>query len=302
MNVQSMLKRVLVKTINYFKLHGGVGLLSALYGKIRMARSECFAAHAGMLANLKGLEIGGPSRIFSAKGVFPVYPLAGALDNVTFAAQTIWEGEVSLGRTFVYDRNRPPGRQFILDSTFLGEIEDESYDFLLSSHVLEHLANPLRGLKEWKRVVRENGLLVIIVPHKDGTFDHLRPVTAIDHMIDDYEQCVDEDDVTHADEVLSLHDLNHDDGTDSDKFEERIRNNFKERSMHHHVFATRTLAQLIDYAGLQILSLETIRPCHIVSIAKKMSPASSVNNKPYLDMAAHVYAKSQFRTDRTGTR
>ena len=293
-----MLKRVLVKTINYFKLHGGVGLLSALYGKIRLARSECFAAHAGMLATLKGLEIGGPSRIFSARGVFPVYPLAGALDNVTFAAQTLWEGKVAPGRTFVSDRSRPPGRQYILDSTSLREIGDESYDFLLSSHVLEHLANPLRGLKEWKRVVRENGLLVIIVPHKDGTFDHLRPVTSIDHMIADYEQGVDEGDLTHVDEILRLHDLNYDDITGRDKFEIRIRNNAEERSMHHHVYATRTLAQMLDCAGLQILSLETIRPCHIVSVARKVPSAFSVDNKAYLDVSAAIYANSPFRTDR----
>lgn len=298
-----MFKPNLVKIRNYLKLHGLAGLASALRGRICPVRAECFSAHAGRLSNSRGVEVGGPSRIFSAKGFFPVYPLAVALDNVTFASRTIWEGELSRGNTFLFDSNRPPGKQFILDATSLREIENETYDFLLSSHVLEHLANPLRGLNEWKRVVREGGLLVIAIPHKDGTFDHLRPVTTIDHMVEDFEQGMDEDDVTHVAEALGLHDLNHDDAVSGrEEFEARIRNNRQERSLHHHVFATGTLAQLIDYAGLQILSLETIRPCHIVAVAMKKSPTAEVDNKQYLDLTSRLYSRSPFPTDREAAR
>ena len=32
-----------------------------------------------------------------------------------------------------------------------------TYDVLLSSHTLEHIANPLRALSEWKRIVGDDG-------------------------------------------------------------------------------------------------------------------------------------------------
>jgi hypothetical protein len=41
---------------------------------------------------------------------------------------------------------------------------DESFDFLHSSHCLEHLENIERGLKNWIRIVRVGGFLIITIP------------------------------------------------------------------------------------------------------------------------------------------
>jgi predicted SAM-dependent methyltransferase len=41
---------------------------------------------------------------------------------------------------------------------------DETFDFLHSSHCLEHLKDPVRGMKNWIRVVKNGGFLVITVP------------------------------------------------------------------------------------------------------------------------------------------
>jgi hypothetical protein len=292
--------RILLKYSRYFKLHGSAGLLSAFYRRIRPFRAKSFSVCCDRLAGRKGVEIGGPSRIFSPRGIYPLYPVAASLDNVTFASRTIWEGELPGDREYHFDADKLPGKQFILDATDLSGIADGSYDFLLSSHVLEHLANPLRGLHEWQRIVKEGGALVIILPHKDGTFDHLRPVTTIQHMLEDYAQDRDEHDDSHVDETLRLHDLDYDDGvSDRGEFEQRLRNNAKERSLHHHVFSTLTAAQLFDCAGLQILSLETVRPCHIVAVAIKAAHKGDDVNRPYLDPASPLYSRSPFRTDRT---
>lgn len=83
---------------------------------------------------------------------------------------------------------------------------------MLSSHNIEHLANPLKAIKEWKRVVKPNGYFLFVVPNKEGTFDHLRPVTTIDHLIQDLKNDIKEDDNTHFEEVLELHDLTRDPG------------------------------------------------------------------------------------------
>lgn len=92
------------------------------------------------------------------------------------------------------------------------EIEDGSYDCVIASHCLEHIANPIKALREWRRVLRSNELLLLILPHRDHTFDWRRPATTIEHMKSDYEDDVSESDMTHLDEVLSLHDLSRDPG------------------------------------------------------------------------------------------
>lgn len=53
------------------------------------------------------------------------------------------------------------------DAQYLTGVEDGSVDFVHSSHCLEHLLDPKEGLKNWFRVVREGGYLVITVPDED---------------------------------------------------------------------------------------------------------------------------------------
>ncbi|MCK9230783.1 MAG: methyltransferase domain-containing protein [Syntrophales bacterium] len=53
------------------------------------------------------------------------------------------------------------------DAQFLGGIDDESLDFVHSSHCLEHLNDPEEGLRNWFRVLCEGGYLVITVPDED---------------------------------------------------------------------------------------------------------------------------------------
>lgn len=43
--------------------------------------------------------------------------------------------------------------------------ENESQDFVFSSHALEHLDNPDVALKEWVRVLKKEGVLFIYCPH-----------------------------------------------------------------------------------------------------------------------------------------
>lgn len=44
--------------------------------------------------------------------------------------------------------------------------ESNSQDYVFNSHVLEHISNYKDTIKEWFRVIKEDGHLVIIVPHK----------------------------------------------------------------------------------------------------------------------------------------
>lgn len=53
------------------------------------------------------------------------------------------------------------------DATFLKDIPNNSFDFLNSSHCLEHLNNPLLALENWLRVVKENGYVVVTLPDEE---------------------------------------------------------------------------------------------------------------------------------------
>jgi SAM-dependent methyltransferase len=66
--------------------------------------------------------------------------------------------------------------------------EDESQDFVVSSHVLEHFPDPIAALLEWYRVTRPGGVIYMIVPHKERTFDRDRERTTLEHLVADHKQ------------------------------------------------------------------------------------------------------------------
>jgi glycosyltransferase involved in cell wall biosynthesis len=67
-------------------------------------------------------------------------------------------------------------------------LEDNSVDFVVSSHCIEHFPDPIRTLKEWRRLVRPGGYLYVIAPHKERTFDKDRPRTKLAELIQRHEK------------------------------------------------------------------------------------------------------------------
>jgi SAM-dependent methyltransferase len=53
------------------------------------------------------------------------------------------------------------------NAQLLDNVEDNSFDFLYSSHCLEHLDDPFEATENWIRVVKPGGHLVINVPDED---------------------------------------------------------------------------------------------------------------------------------------
>lgn len=60
--------------------------------------------------------------------------------------------------------------------------KDNSLDYVLSSHVIEHFFDPIKAIKEWLRVIRSGGYIFIIAPHKERTFDCNRKITPLDEL------------------------------------------------------------------------------------------------------------------------
>jgi SAM-dependent methyltransferase len=53
------------------------------------------------------------------------------------------------------------------DGQLLSNVPDEEFDFVYSSHCLEHLRDPREALENWIRVTRPSGYLVISIPDED---------------------------------------------------------------------------------------------------------------------------------------
>jgi SAM-dependent methyltransferase len=60
---------------------------------------------------------------------------------------------------------------------------DGSLDFVIASHVLEHMPLTLPALREWYRVLAPQGVLVLKIPDKRYTFDLYRPRTPLQHLV-----------------------------------------------------------------------------------------------------------------------
>ena len=53
------------------------------------------------------------------------------------------------------------------DAQLMSGVADETYDFVHSSHCLEHLRDPEEGLRNWLRIVKPDGFLIITGPDED---------------------------------------------------------------------------------------------------------------------------------------
>ncbi len=61
------------------------------------------------------------------------------------------------------------------DGEHLASIGDESVDFVVANHFIEHCRDPIGALTTLLRVVRPGGVVFMAVPDKRQTFDRARP-------------------------------------------------------------------------------------------------------------------------------
>lgn len=66
-------------------------------------------------------------------------------------------------------------------------VPDESEDFIISSHVIEHCPDMIKTLVEWYRIVKRGGFMYMIVPLRDAApSDRGRPLTDWTHILSDF--------------------------------------------------------------------------------------------------------------------
>jgi SAM-dependent methyltransferase len=84
----------------------------------------------------------------------------------------------------------------------LAPVADDSQDFVIASHVLEHLAEPIGFLAEIHRVLRPGGTVLILLPDRHRTKDNGRGPTPLAHLVAEYEAGVDSISDAHLSEWL----------------------------------------------------------------------------------------------------
>lgn len=85
----------------------------------------------------------------------------------------------------------------------LSAFDDASQDFVIASHVFEHLVEPLGEMADAFRVLRPGGTLLIFLPDRRRTFDRDREPTTLEHLVEEYQRGVTELDDAHLIEFTS---------------------------------------------------------------------------------------------------
>ncbi|MDQ3414406.1 MAG: class I SAM-dependent methyltransferase [Verrucomicrobiota bacterium] len=128
------------------------------------------------------------------------------------------------------------------DGETLGSVPNESCDFVIANHVLEHLRNPIRGMENMFRVLKSDGILYLALPDKRFTFDVGRSVTSYEHLKRDYLDGPDWSDAEHSrDWIKFVGKVN-----DESEIERRANLIRESRSkIHFHVWTQREFVELL---------------------------------------------------------
>lgn len=227
---------------------------------------KCRKLAFSIVGGRAGIEIGGPSAVFREQWFLPIYDKVGSLDNCDFRRENVW---ASHQKSYRFNERKPAGKTYFSEGSNLKDIADGKYDFVLSSHNLEHIANPVKALKEWQRVLKPGGYLLIVLPYYRWTFDRKRSPTTVKHMLEDYDRHAGEDDLTHVDEVCATR---WEKSAESDaKFRARLLDNVHHRTMHHHVFDAKNSRELLEASGIKVLAAELYPPIHIFLVVQASS-------------------------------
>jgi len=151
------------------------------------------------------------------------------------------------------------GAALLLDFHNIDSWQGERPNLIVSSHVIEHLENPIKALKAAIKCLLPGGWIYSVLPYYKETFDHKRAPTSLSHLIDDYKMDCSGPDWVHIEEFLRNYDCAKDlvFRGDFNKFIEVYRDK-PERHTHYHVFDLPLVFSMHGYAGFECVSIKTI--------------------------------------------
>lgn len=133
-------------------------------------------------------------------------------------------------------------------------IADESLDFIIGCHVIEHVFDPIGTLVNAHRKLRSGGQLLLVVPDMERTFDRDRPLTALDHLILDHRSPSEVRDREHYEEFYRLAFK-----TSDAEFPSKVAYEFERRGdLHVHVWNYKTFGEMIEYVDNDLVHWSSI--------------------------------------------
>jgi SAM-dependent methyltransferase len=136
------------------------------------------------------------------------------------------------------------------DGETLRSFDDDSVDFVIANHFLEHCEDPIGALANMLRTVRAGGVVYVAVPDKNSTFDRDRPLTPFDHVVRDHLEGPAVSRHAHFDEWVRLVDR-----VDADRAAEAAaQREAMNYSIHYHVWNAWTITEFVVRARDHISS------------------------------------------------
>jgi SAM-dependent methyltransferase len=131
------------------------------------------------LAKGKGLEIGpGPKpQIINSQGTSVRY-----LEMLT---QEEWARDDVKNK---FGTSEADWSRYIIGTASSIPVDDASLDFIFSSHVFEHLANPLGHLAHWRSKLKDGGVVLAVVPDMLSCKDYTARTSTLDELVGERKQ------------------------------------------------------------------------------------------------------------------
>lgn len=117
------------------------------------------------------------------------FGLPGAINAAPFSDRP---GDVDYQDFLLYknEQERLCGRYALVDlvcEAHALQVPDASQDYVISSHVVEHLPDLVSAFLEWNRVLKPGGVAFMVFPKRNALeADARRPITPLAEFIDDY--------------------------------------------------------------------------------------------------------------------
>lgn len=135
----------------------------------------------------------------------------------------------------------------VADGQDLRIVPDASQDFVISSHVIEHMEDPIGAMKGYLRVLKAGGIVLMSVPDRRHCFDRDRPLTPFDHLVADHETGPERTRRQHFLEWAELVDGKR--GEEIAEYADRIQR--ADYSIHFHVWETTSFLEFLHRAKVR---------------------------------------------------
>jgi predicted SAM-dependent methyltransferase len=73
---------------------------------------------------------------------------------------------------------------YVIGDSSISEVLDQQFDYVVASHVIEHLPNLFGWLRDLAKILSTNGKLFLVVPDRRFTFDMMRPQSSLGELIE----------------------------------------------------------------------------------------------------------------------